>query len=323
MKPAIVTGGAGYIGSHVCKALKEKGFTPIVIDNLVQGHRRAVQWGPFVLGDILDKNLLKRVFREFSPLGVIHLASHTNVRESLLSPNKYYSNNLLGTLTLLEAMIEERITSLIFSSSAAVYGSPEKIPIKENSPTNPLNPYGSSKLMAEKMIDDTARAHNLSYACLRYFNAAGADPDGLIGESHDPETHLIPNALLSLIKKKKQLSIYGCDHKSPDGTAVRDYIHVTDLAEAHVKALAYLLETPQAQLTLNIGTGTGYSVKEIIHTIQNITSLPLPTQIVPRISEEPPLLVADAKKAASLLNWKPTHSDLDTIIKTAWSWHNK
>jgi UDP-glucose-4-epimerase GalE len=319
----IVTGGAGYIGSHVCKALKKAGFTPVVFDHLEQGHEWAIQWGPFILGDILNKALLKDAFQKFSPVGVIHLASYINVRDSLVSPEKYYRNNLLGTLSLLEAMIEEGVFILIFSSSAAVYGNPTETPIKESHALAPLNPYGASKLMGERLIDDVSQAHDLSYAALRYFNAAGADPEGALGESHHPETHLIPRALISLLKKKTPLSIYGTDYPTPDGTALRDYIHVTDLASAHVQALSYLLDTPQQRLTLNLGTGKAHSVKEIIQTVESLTSCRVPIHIKPRISEDPSTLVADTKKASLLLNWKTNYSDLETIIETAWMWHQR
>ena len=317
MSNVIVTGGAGYIGSHVCLALKQAGFTPVVFDHLKQGHEWAIQWGPFVLGDILDKSLLKDTFQKFSPLGVIHLASCINVRESLLTPEKYYRNNLLGTLSLLEAMIEESIPHLIFSSTAAVYGNSQQIPIEEGHKTEPLNPYGLTKLMGERMIHDFSEAYDLSYACLRYFNAAGADPNGAIGEAHDPETHLIPRALLTLLKKDNPLPIYG------DGTAVRDYIHVSDLAEAHVKALLYLLNSFKQQLTLNLGTGQGHSLNAILKRVEELTAHSLPTQFMPAIPGDPYMLVADAKKASLLLDWHVRYSDLDTIIATAWAWHQK
>ncbi len=323
MQHVIVTGGAGYIGSHVCKALKKAGFTPVVFDHLGQGNEWAIQWGPFILGDILDKNLLKKVFQKFSPIGVIHLASHINVRESLSHPEKYYRNNLLGTLSLLEAMIEEKISNLIFSSSAAVYGNGKEVPIQETDATTPLNPYGFSKLMGEKMIEDVAKAHDLSYICLRYFNAAGADPEGDIGEAHTPETHLIPSALLTLIKKDRPLIIYGTDHPTPDGSALRDYIHVTDLANAHLKALSYLLEEKNQQLILNLGSGKAHSLKEILKTIESITSQTLQVEEQSRILGDPSILVADAKKASLLLDWETRYSDLETIIATAWAWHRK
>ncbi len=318
MNAIIVTGGAGYIGSHVCLSLKEAGFLPVVFDNLKQGHERAIQWGPFVLGDIFDKPLLKSVLHKFSPVGIIHLASHINVRESLIHPEKYYRNNLLGTLSLLEALTHEKLSlPFIFSSSAAVYAAPAQTLIDENHPLAPLNPYGVTKLMGEQMIHDFSQAYDFSYANLRYFNAAGADPGGAIGEAHTPETHLIPRALLTVLKQEPFLPIYG------DGTAIRDYIHVTDLARAHVKTLLYLLNSSKQQLTLNLGTGQGYSLNEVLSRIESLTSSKIPTQKMPAPTAEPPFLVADAKKAHLLLNWQTHYSDLDTIIETAFTWHKK
>lgn len=318
MRSVVVTGGAGYIGSHVCLSLKQAGFLPVVVDNLSQGHEWAIQWGPFVLGDIFDKSLIKSIVHKFSPVGIIHLASHINVRESILHPAKYYRTNLLATFSLLEALMEEKLSlPFIFSSSAAVYAASCSSLIDENQPLGPLNPYGASKLMAEKIIHDFSSAYGFSYAILRYFNAAGADAQSSVGEAHTPETHLIPRALLTLFNQEKPLPIYG------DGTAVRDYIHVTDLAEAHVKTLLYLLNSPKQQLTLNLGTGKGYSLKQVLSRIEFLTNSKIPVQKQAAYANEPSFLVADAKKAYLLLNWRPQLSDLDTIIQTAFNWHKK
>lgn len=319
----LVTGGAGYIGSHVCKALKEAGYTPVTLDNLDQGHKWAVKWGPFVKGDIKDPEVLDHTFKMFQPCGIIHLASYTNVRESLENPQKYDQNNFDGTLSLLEATIKHNVLVFVFSSSAAVYGVPKKLPIGENDPKTPINPYGYSKWRAENALQDFAAMHGLSSMSLRYFNVAGADPEGEIGEAHDPETHLIARALLVLLKRHPFLLLHGTDHPTFDGTAIRDYVHVSDLAETHVKALKYLFQLKQPQATaLNLGSGQGYSVRQIIDMIETTTKLSLPLQLSSRISGDPPELVADSQKAKVLLDWAPRY-DLRAMIDTAWQWHKK
>jgi len=318
----LVTGGAGYIGSHVCKALKRAGYVPVVFDNFQHGHDWAVKWGPFVKGDICDFDALDAAFQQYNPKGIIHLASFINVRESVKDPGKYYHNNLLGTLSLLEAAVRHQVLSFVFSSSAAIYGMPQKPSIDEDHPKAPINTYGRSKWMAEEMLRDFAAAHGLSSISLRYFNAAGADPEGELGEAHNPETHLIPLALLALLKQNSRLSIFGTDHPTFDGTAIRDYIHVSDLANAHIKALEYLFENPQT-LALNLGTGRGHSVRQVIDTIEHVTKSLVPLEISPRFLSDPPQLVADAQKARLLLNWNPQYSDLETIIETAWEWHRR
>ncbi len=319
---AFVVGGAGYVGSHVCQALAESGFVPVVFDDLSGGYPWAVQWGPFVQGSLHDKESLKKAFKEYQPVGVLHLASFIDVRESLIDPGKYYQNNLVGTVSLLQAMVEMSVPALVFSSSAAVYGIPHSIPIAEDHPKSPVNPYGRSKWMAEEMLQDFSKAHGLSSMSLRYFNAAGAAKEGKIGEAHSPETHLIPLTLLTALKKRPHLSVYGTDHPTQDGTAVRDYIHVLDLADAHIKGLKWLLENRQTT-ALNIGTGIGHSVREVIHAAEKITGIKIPLEIRPRSSGDPPALVADSTKAKSLLGWEPKYSDLTTILETAWKWHNR
>lgn len=322
MKPHIlVTGGAGYIGSHVCKALREDGFTPVAFDNLSGGHAWAVQWGPLVEGDIHDPYALRAAFEKFSPLAVIHMASSINVRESLLNPALYYHNNFSGSLCLLQAMVSSGISYIVFSSTAAVYGNPHHLPMDERHPLAPLNAYGKSKLAVEGMIEDFSNAHGLRYAALRYFNACGADSEGKIGEAHDPETHLIPVAIRTALQQQPPLVVFGDDYPTPDGTAVRDYVHVSDLADAHVKAVEHLIDGGES-LKLNLGTGEGFSVLQIIETIASYTGRSVPYEIKARLAHDSPALIADASRAQEILDWSPRHSDLGTIIATAWKWHS-
>ncbi len=316
-----VTGGAGYIGSHVCKALSEAGFQPIAYDNLSNGYSWAVQWGPFIEGDITDFHGLKSAFDHYRPRGVIHMAASINVRESIENPELYYRNNIFGSLTLLNAMTSSNIRHLVFSSTAAVYGTPQFLPMSEEHPKHPLNAYGKTKLAVEEMLKDFAYAHNLRFAALRYFNACGADPGGCLGEAHEPETHLIPLAIKTAMGIRKKLTIYGNDYPTEDGTAVRDYVHVCDLADAHVKALRLLLSNPPNHFQLNLGTGTGYSVRQIIKAIEEYSHRKVPTSIKQRLQYDSPALVADPKRAKELLNWEPQYSSLETIISTAWNWH--
>ena len=313
-------GGAGFIGSHVCKALAEAGFVPVTYDHLQTGHSWAVQFGPFIQADLEDEEALAQAFEEYQPAAVIHLASLINVRDSIVNPAPYYQTNFLGTLSLLKAMVRAEVFYLVFSSTAAIYGSPQYIPIDEKHPKAPLNPYGKTKWAVEGMLEDFDRAHGLRFAALRYFNACGADPEGAIGEAHEPETHLIPLIIETAMGLKGFLQVYGEDHPTPDGTAVRDYIHVLDLANAHVKALRYLLKN-KTSLQANLGTGSGYSVRQIIGAVEKFSERKIPTQILPRIPQDPPILVADSNLAKKALNWKPTHSSLEEIISTAWNWH--
>ena len=321
MRDILVTGGAGYIGAHACKALAAAGYRPVAFDNLVYGHREAVKWGPLEDGDIADRNRLDAVIDRYDIVAVMHFAAFAYVGESVTDPGKYYRNNVVGTLTLLEAMRDRAIPSLIFSSSCATYGIPDAVPIRESEKQSPINPYGQSKLMSERIIADFGAAHGIRSGLLRYFNAAGADPEGDIGERHDPETHLIPLAL-GAAAGKGQLTLYGDDYPTPDGTCIRDYIHVTDLAEAHVAALGRLLDGAES-MALNLGTGEGASVREILDTVERVTGRPVPHQIGPRRPGDPPALVADPSQARETLGWTARTSDLETIVRTAWNWHRR
>ena len=318
----LVTGGAGYVGSHACKALAAAGYQPIVFDNLVYGHERAVRWGPLEQGDIGDRDRLDAVIAQYRPEAVMHFAAYAYVGESVVDPGKYYRNNVAGTLTLLEAMRDHGIRRLVFSSTCATYGIPDQVPIPETTAQRPINPYGTSKLMVEMMLRDFDAAHGLRSMALRYFNAAGADPDGHIGEMHDPETHLIPLALDAASGRGPALKLFGEDYDTPDGTCVRDYIHVGDLAAAHVLALG-VLERNDASDAFNLGTGQGHSVRDVIAGVERVTGLSVPLSLAPRRPGDPASLVAEARRSASELGWRPEMSDLDTILATAWAWHQK
>ena len=317
----LVTGGAGYIGAHACKALAAAGFRPVAYDNLVYGQEDAVRWGPLERGDITDRSRLDSVIEAYDFAAAMHFAAFTYVGESVSDPGKYYRNNVAGTLALVEAMRDHQIGRLVFSSSCATYGVPDRVPIAEDCPQHPINPYGSTKLMAERMIADFGKGHGLRSAMLRYFNAAGADPDGEIGECHDPETHLIPLAL-DAVAGGEAITVFGDDYPTPDGTCVRDYIHVTDLAEAHVAALVRLIEGDEPG-ALNLGTGAGASVREVLGAVERSTGRVVPHIVGPRRSGDPPVLIADSKRAMSELGWSPSYSDLDTIVGTAWRWHTR
>ena len=319
-KSILVTGGAGYIGSHTCKALAKAEYRPVAFDNLVYGHPRAVKWGPLVRGDISDRAALDAVIAQYRPAAVMHFAAYAYVGESVTNPGKYYRNNVAGSLSLLEAVQDHGIPYFIFSSTCTTYGVPEQLPITEDTPQVPINPYGASKLMIERMLADFDVAHGLHYAALRYFNAAGADPDGEIGEDHDPETHLIPLLIRAAKGKGPPLSVFGTDYQTPDGTAIRDYIHVTDLADAHVRALEYL-EHGGDSTCLNLGTGHGYSVREVINTFENVASCPVPFRDAPRRAGDPPSLLADSSCGRALLDWTPVWSGITDILETAWRWH--
>ena len=321
-KQVLVTGGAGYIGSHACKALAKAGYTPIAYDNLVYGHEWAVKWGPFEQGDILDRSRLNEVIKQYQPAAIMHFAAYAYVGESVEQPGKYYRNNVAGSLTLLEAMRDHGIPNFIFSSTCATYGEPEQIPIPEDHNQAPINPYGHSKLMIEQMLKDFDTAHGLKSVSLRYFNAAGADPDGETGEDHDPETHLIPLVLDAAAGRRPDITIFGTDYETEDGTCIRDYIHVTDLADAHVKALKYL-EQGGETTKYNLGNGKGFSVKEVIETAEKVTGKKIPVQMGDRRPGDPPKLVGDAERIKKELNWQPKYAELDKIIKTAWDWHQK
>ena len=318
----LVTGGAGYVGSHACKALAAAGYQPVAYDNLSRGHRAAVRWGPLVEGDLHDADRLVATLRDHRIAAVMHFAAFAYVGESVVAPELYYSNNLGGTLTLLGAMRRAEVERIIFSSTCAIYGVPAALPIRETSPAAPLNPYGDTKLAIERALHWYRAAHGLGYVALRYFNAAGADPDGEIGENHDPETHLMPLALRAALGSGEPLQIYGTDYPTRDGTAIRDYIHVDDLADAHVRALVHLAAGGDST-ALNLGTGSGYSVKEIVAAVERISGRRLPRREVGRRPGDPPELVADPSLAKSLLGWEPRLSDLDQIITTALAWEQR
>lgn len=318
MKAVLVTGGAGYIGSHVCKALAKKGYLPVTIDNLSTGNRQAVKWGPFFEGNIGDQKLIKSLLEMHSICGTIHLAAYSNVRESHKVPLKYYQNNVSGTLKLLEVLLEKKVAPFVFSSTCAVYGMPQKVPIDESHPKSPINPYGESKLMVEKILQTIP---NLNYAILRYFNAAGADSEGETGESHDPETHLIPLLIQTALGKRETFTLNGEDHETEDGTPVRDFIHVTDLAHAHILALEKLLEEEE-NLILNLGTGRGYSVQNVISYVEKKAKGKIPILRGHRFPGDPPILIANGTKAMETLQWKPLF-ELTKMIETAWNWHQQ
>jgi UDP-glucose-4-epimerase GalE len=318
----LVTGGAGYIGSHACCALRDAGFEPVAYDNLSRGHRELVQFGAFEEGDILDGARLSEVFARHKPAAVMHFAAFAYVGESVEKPSEYYRNNVLGALSLLEATRGAGIDKFIFSSTCATYGTPETQPITESTPQSPINPYGRSKLMIEHVLKDYSTAYRFKSVALRYFNACGAHPSGLIGEMHDPEPHLIPRALQAASGELDALDIFGTDYPTPDGTAVRDYIHVCDLADAHVAALRYLLnggETAQ----LNLGTGRGYSVNEIVEAVHRVTRRNVQVRYAPRRPGDPPVLVADARRAGEVLKFTPVWTDIDAVLASAWKWHTR
>ncbi len=317
----LLTGGAGYIGSHVNKELHKKGFRTIVVDNLVNGHRELVRWGSLMEVDLLNRKALEEIFRNTRIEAVMHFAAFAYVGESVKNPKKYYVNNVIGTLNLLEVMTKTDVDKIIFSSTCAVYGNPEYIPMDEEHPRNPINPYGRSKLTAEHMLEDFCRAYGLRYVYLRYFNAAGADSEGEIGEWHEPETHLIPNLLDAALGIRSCAEIFGTDYDTPDGTCIRDFIHVTDLAEAHVKALVYLLEGGDSDV-FNLGTGTGYSVREVVGVVEKVTGRRLRVKESPRRPGDPPVLVASPSKASRVLNWRARFG-IEDIVRTAWEWHRR
>jgi UDP-arabinose 4-epimerase len=319
MKNILVTGGAGYIGSHTCKALAQAGYLPISYDNLVYGHPWAVKWGPHEVGDILDRKRLDKVIDQYRPEAVMHFAAYAYVGESMENPGKYYCNNVVGSLTLLEALRDHQIYKFVFSSSCAVYGIPNELPIKENHIQNPISPYGSSKLMIERILKDFDHAYGIKFISLRYFNAAGADPDCEIGEDHDPETHLIPLVLEAAAGKKTHVTIFGDDYDTSDGTCIRDYIHVTDLAQAHILAMKALDEGSDSNI-FNLGNCKGFSVKEVIDTASDITEKRIPFSIGSRRPGDPPRLIGDASKAIQELGWDPRYNELPVIIETAWKW---
>jgi UDP-glucose-4-epimerase GalE len=315
----LVTGGAGYIGSHACKALAQAGHEPIVYDNLVFGHRAAVKWGPLEEGDVLDGNRLDDVMRRHKPDAVVHFAAFAYVGESVQEPSKYYRNNVAGSISLLDAMKRNGVEKIVFSSTCATYGMPQSLPISEETPQNPINPYGFTKLAIEHALVDYGRAYGLQWVALRYFNAAGCDPDGELGEDHDPETHVIPLAIKAALGSGDQLSVFGTDYDTPDGTAVRDYIHVSDLASAHVKSLDYLNAGHESR-AFNLATGHGTSVQQIIDAVEAVTDREVPRKYGPRRAGDPPALYASGEAARKTLGWEPEFVDIQRTVKTAADW---
>ncbi len=322
MKSILVTGGAGYIGSHACKRLALAGFLPICFDNLSTGHADFVRWGPLIQGDLADTILLSKLLAEYQPLAVLHFAASALVGESMHNPSLYYRNNVAGSLSLFEAMRDNDVRTIVFSSSCATYGHPQSLPITESHPQQPISPYGRSKYMVEQMLNDFAQAHGFRATSLRYFNAAGADRDLEIGERHNPETHLIPSLIEALLGQRSHCSLYGSDFETPDGSAIRDYIHVEDLADAHLLALQWLLNEPSGHYTFNLGTGTGHSVLQVAEMVQSCSPKKLPLTLEPRRSGDPAFLLADAANATKILRWMPMRSNLHQIISSAWSWHS-
>jgi UDP-arabinose 4-epimerase len=320
MPSVLVTGGAGYVGSHACKNLAASGYSPVVFDNLERGSKDFVKWGPLEVGDICDKARLIEVMDRYEPAAVLHFAAYAYVGESVLRPTIYYRNNVMGSLCLLEAVLETGISSFVFSSTCAIYGIPLQTPISEVLDPRPVSPYGTSKYVVERMLDDFSKTSSLDFVSLRYFNAAGADPEGEIGERHDPEPHLIPRILMAAAGEIEHLEILGTNYPTDDGTCERDYVHVSDLADAHVRSLGYLLNGGESTM-LNLGSGRAYSVMDTIRTASKVTGHRVPYKKSPRRPGDPPVLVADATKAKETLGWQPRLSDLDTIIDTAWRWY--
>jgi UDP-arabinose 4-epimerase len=322
LKSVLVTGGAGYIGSHTCKALAKTGYHPITYDNLSTGHESAVKWGPFEKGDILDAERLNEVLGHYEPGAVLHFAALAYVGESVTQPGKYWQNNVVGSLSLIEAMAAHKIDQLVLSSTCSIYGVPETLPLNETHTKNPINPYGTTKLVVETMLGDFADSNQLDSVSLRYFNAAGADPDGEIGEDHDPETHLIPLVLMAANDSTCPLTVFGNDYQTKDGSCVRDYVHVTDLADAHVRALRYL-DSHNGSHAFNLGNDTGHSVFEILDVAQKVSNRKISYSIGERRPGDPPILVSQSVRAKSELGWTPQISDIESIIETAWDWLRK
>lgn len=317
----LVVGGAGYIGSHCCKALADSGYTPITYDNLSRGHEHAVQWGPFVHGDTNDTRKIQQVVIKYNIQSAILLAAFIEVGESIVSPLKFYHNNVANFIATLEGL--QGCKAVVFSSTAAVYGNPLETPIKETSLLKPINPYGWSKLMCEQILaDQFCSKDGIPYCALRYFNASGADPSGEIGEEHDPETHLIPRACLASMKQLNDFSIYGDDWPTPDGTAIRDYVHVSDLARAHILALEYLLQGAAPDI-FNVGIGVGFSVREIISAVERVSGVEMLPTVNTRRAGDPAILLADNNKIKSILGWEPKYNNIQAIVDTAYNFHMK
>jgi UDP-arabinose 4-epimerase len=315
----LVTGGAGYIGSHTCKALARAGHEPVVYDKLIHGNAGTVKWGPLEQGDILDEARLDAVMQQYRPDMVMHFAAFAYVGESVTDPSKYYRNNVVGSLSLLDAMVRNGVGRIIFSSTCATYGLPRDLPIGEDAPQNPINPYGFTKLAVERALADYGRAYGLTWAAMRYFNAAGCDPDGELGEEHDPETHAIPLAIQAALGTGPRFQVFGTDYETPDGTAIRDYIHVSDLASAHALGVDYLALGGESQ-AFNLSTGRGVSVLDIVRSAERATGRDVPVDFVGRRAGDPPVLYAVAEKANRLLGWSPAFVEIDDTVATAARW---
>ena len=313
----LVTGGAGYIGSHTAKFLAQAGLQPIVLDNLKRGHRSAVKWGPLIEADLGDRPALEKAFEQYPIEAVLHFAAFAYVGESMQAPELYFRNNVVNTLNLLDVMREKRVRKIVFSSTCATYGNPLRIPIDEDHIQDPVNPYGESKRMVERLLHWYGTIYRLQWVALRYFNAAGADPEGDLVEDHNPETHLIPVAISAAKHLGKALEVYGTDYATPDGTAIRDYLHVTDLAAAHLAAIRYL-DAGGASTAFNLGTGEGHSVRDVVAAIERVSGKTVPLREVARRPGDPACLIADPAKSGKLLGWRPQHSGLDEIVETAW-----
>lgn len=318
----LVCGGAGYIGSHVNKQLHKQGYETVVFDNLIYGHREAVKWGHFIQGDLKNLDEIEAVFREYQIEAVFHFAAFAYVGESVEKPEKYYYNNVSNTLNLLHAMKKYGCNKIILSSTCATYGEPEKVPITEEMQQKPINPYGASKLMVERIFQDYSKAYGLKFVVLRYFNAAGADPEGEIGESHIPETHLIPLVLDAASGRRQDIKVFGTDYDTPDGSCIRDYIHVYDLATAHLLALHYLEEGKESSC-FNLGNAFGTSVLEVVNSVKKVTDREFAVTLADRRAGDPAKLVGSSEKAQKVLGWKPVYGDIDIIIEHAWKWHEK
>jgi UDP-glucose-4-epimerase GalE len=322
MTVVLVTGGAGYIGSHTCKALASHGITPVCYDSLIHGHRDVVKWGPFEEGDVGDEARLEAVMRRWKPQAVMHFAGLIAVGESVREPSAYYRANVSASVTLLDVMRHAGVGSIVFSSSAAVYGAPERVPVAEDGALVPTSPYGRSKLMVEQMLADHGTAYGLKWAALRYFNACGGDPDGETGEDHEPETHLVPRALMAAAGDIPYLDLFGTDYPTEDGTCIRDYVHVSDLAEMHVAALAHLA-AGKGSGAFNLGTGRGWSNRQVIAAVERVLGRPVPLKLAPRRPGDPPVLVADPRRAEAELGACARHTDLDGVVQSAWNWYRR
>jgi UDP-arabinose 4-epimerase len=322
MQHILVTGGAGYIGSHTAKAIKKAGFTPVVYDNLSRGHAEAVKFGPLVVGDLHDSAKLAETLAEYKPAACIHFAAFAYVGESVGNPGLYYRNNVLGSLNLIEGLLQGGVNKIVFSSTCATYGQPDVDVISETTPQKPINPYGHSKLMVEQLLKDFDVSHGLKSVALRYFNACGADAEGEIGEMHDPEPHLIPRIIMAAQGRIPHIDVMGTDYPTPDGTAIRDYIHVEDLAQAHVQAMNYLLGGANSDV-FNLGTGKGNSVKQVIEAVRRASNRDVPVNFAPRRAGDPAHLVADNSKAKRVLGFDPKYLDIEKSVRTAYNWHEK